>query len=478
MLGLILWTLVAPGRADCLPETGGPYWMEEGQTLAVKVTCASGRSDAWDVTPLPSGATFDRVTGELRFSPRLDQAGVHHLSVRAASTGEVAALVIGVADRFDDPANVPIVSPREYTHEMGLPVVHLTVPPDLGEEFRAATVVYRGHVHRAEAKVRGRSSLEYPKQHYTLKFAGKDRFHEPAVGIHGRRKMALTSTFDDNSLVRQRMAFELWNRASPGTVRIRTSSVVVYLNGRYHGVYTLGDHIDDDLLAGEGFAPTGPLFKAVGHDAKFAPGPFPHAAFEKRGRGGFGELEALAALVGGADDVTFRAQIGRRIHLEDVRAWFALATTIQAMDTLAKNAYYFRDGQTGRFRVVLWDFNHSFGQDWMTAREPPRLEPAYLATWNHLFERLLADPVLGPETRAQAASLLRNELALPSVLALFDGLASEVAVSAPRDERRWRLQYLAFPRWSARGDFTDFTREITYTRRWIQDRWYHLLVGA
>src|SRR6185503_8108549 len=112
------------------------------------------------------------------------------------------------------------------------------------DDYTPAIITFRGHRFTGEAKYRGGASLGYPKLSFTLKFADDDLFSEPGSGFVDRRKVVLTSTFDDNSYVRQRMAFELWNRLDPEHLQIRQASAVVFVNGEYRGLYALTDHVD------------------------------------------------------------------------------------------------------------------------------------------------------------------------------------------------------------------------------------------
>ena len=45
--------------------------------------------------------------------------------------------------------------------------------------------------------------------------------------------------------------------------------MVVYLDGVYFGLYTMTDHIDDELMQASGLLETGNLYKAINHDANF-----------------------------------------------------------------------------------------------------------------------------------------------------------------------------------------------------------------
>jgi spore coat protein H len=467
----------------CTPTIGGRAWVEEGEALSVTVRCATGLPLAQaglSFAALPRGATYSHG-GQLLWRPGLDQAGLHRLMVRAP--GESAALEIGVLDRFDHPANVPVVAPADYPEELGVPVMHLAfVPSAHPGQYARATVVFRGQRYQAKIKVRGRSSLQYPKKNYTITFTGHRRFSEPAAGMVGRRRIALTTSFDDNSQIRQRLAFEVWNRLAPGGIQIRHFAAVVFVDGRYHGLYTVTDHVDPDLLEAEGISRRGSLFRAVTHEADFGPGPFRREAFEKRSGfrgpawlGTYDELAGLWAFVAATEPARFAAQAGGRLALGEYRAWLIAVTALEAEDSLAKNAFHYHDPASGRWRVAPWDFNQSWGQNWVTGRERPDHDPAALVARNHLFARLWEEPGLAAETRAAYAAALRREIALPVIHGLVDRFAGEVAAAARRDERRWRAEYLAFPGWRERRDFTDFAGEVAYLHRWIGERWAYLL---
>jgi hypothetical protein len=83
----------------------------------------------------------------------------------------------------------------------------------------------------------------------------------------------LTSTFDDNSYVRQKLSYDLWAAlaASADRPRLapRTFFAVVYLNAEYHGLYVAVDRIDDEFVEQMGLDGDGELFKAVEHTANW-----------------------------------------------------------------------------------------------------------------------------------------------------------------------------------------------------------------
>jgi hypothetical protein len=473
-----------PPPGACLPEGGGPHWIEEGETLTVNLMCGSGRTDAaFAVDGLPEGAIFDAASSRVTFSPRLDQAAVYRFQIAVPSTGESAFVQVGVADRFDHPANVGVRDPVAYAAEAGLPVMHLVVDEAVGrEDYKPATITYRGHVYSGEAKLRGRSSLEYPKRNYTLKFAKADPFNEPELGggLTGRRRLALITTFDDNSYIRHRLAFELWNRLEP-TIKLRHFSTVLYVNGRYQGLFVAVDHVDEDLFGAAGLSKKGNLYKALDHVGNFLAGDFPDESMEKKdGKppqgqpGSHDDLRALFDFIANADLERFRREAPTLLHLPDYRAWMIAVLSMQATDTLGKNAYHYHDPAGGPWRVVIWDFNASFGQNWDTRREISTTDLKLILPLNRLFMRLWDDPVLGPETKELWRQALAGPISRDVMLRLCEQYGAESRGAALRDERRWRKEYLAFSRWADRTDLTDFNAELGYVCRWIGEHWTHL----
>jgi hypothetical protein len=484
-----------PGPPKCAPAAGagGPYWIVESETVAFTVACATGLAlEPGDLTAgaLPAGATFDGQTGAFAFTPGLDQAAVYDLAFSVSSTNESIHVKIGVADKWDDPANVPVVDPLAYPEELGLPVLFLSPAPTT-KEYTPAEVVYRGHAYAASAKLRGAASLYYPKNSYTIELPKDDKLDEPdeAGGFEDKRKIVLISTFDDNSYVRQRLAYDLWNKLDPGHLQIQTYSAVVYLNGQYFGLYTVSDHIDGFLMEDHGYRKDGNLYKAVDHDANFAltsiqnggaPKQTLHQGYVKREGtplegepGAFADLEALVSFVATSDSPTFLAQIDTWIDRRDYEDWWIFVTFAMADDSAGKNSYHYRDPvANGPFRYAPWDFNASFGQTWQTDREPASVLVDYV--WaNKLFERLLAEPTLGPPLRARYDAVLHDQYALEEVLGLVDGYVARIDRSARRDEAKWGSAYQSYGGWSWRSNFTTYEGEIAYLKAWLTERWQY-----
>lgn len=477
-----------PPAVHCEPAAGGPYWLLEGESLTTAaITCATGTVLAgsdFTIEPMPQGAKYDPATATLSWTPTLAQGAVYELTITAVPSGETGTLKIGVADRWDDPNNVPVQDWDVYTEEYGLPVLHLESDPGINPDlYTPATVHYRGHTYVAEAKWRGAASLGYPKKSFTLEFAKDDKFNEPAYagGFVDKRKVVLISTFDDNAYVRQRLAYELWNILDPEHLQIQVYSGVVFQNGVYHGLYTFSDHVDGYLMEDHGLDQAGNLYKARTHDANFrlANKGTPHQGLTKEEGtpldgepGAYADLDDLVTFVATASDKNFHAQLDGRIDRRDYEDWWIFVSLIMADDSAGKNSYHYHDPVLkGLWRFAPWDFNDSFGQTWQTARKGFDAAPEGYVWANELFARLLKSPTYGGPLRARYGAALKGVYAVDAVLERYDAMVDETAASGLRDQGRWAVEYQTYGGWNFRNDFTDYDEEVLFLRQWIIDRW-------
>jgi CotH protein len=483
----------------CQPRgSGGPFYLTEGGAIRIGIECGTGLvlpGEQLLPSNLPPNASFDAATRSITFTPGLDQAGVYTLDV-AAGPNDTGQIQVQVADRFDAPGNVP-VNPLTYTEELGLPVVHLNVDATINDqEYAPATITYRGHTFAgAEAKYRGQTSLGYPKKSFTLKFAKDDRFGDAlrVAGFTDKRRVTLTTTFDDNSNVRARLAFELWNRLGADHIQLQTYSAVVYLNGEFWGLYTVTDHVDDNLMKDNGLSEEGNLYKARTHDANFrltrADDPqLPKESLSEgytkeegtpvEGEpGANADLEDFVSWVATSTSDTFLTELGTRLVQREYEDWWLLVSLIIAGDSAGKNSYHYRDPRAdatdGRFHVLPWDFNDAFGQTFYNdhaGREADR-DPEELAEYNRLFERLLEEPTTRSSLISRYRSVLANEWELGSVLQAFDAWAAENEGVALRDESKWAASYADYFAGARSTPLTTHAEEMAYVRQWIIDRW-------
>lgn len=490
----------------CQPGAAGPdelfqdaYWLTEGESIEIVVACQLADApaltgDDFAFETLPAGATYDPATATLSWTPGLDQAAVHDLVLSVPGLAdaldqdlddardESSTIRIGVADRFDDPDNLPIADPYTYTHEYGVPVFHLLATPDDPDAYTPTRIIHQGRAYTAEAKQRGRTSLGYPKNSYTLKFPKNYLLSEPEHDFLEKQRVVLTQPFDDNSYLRTRLAFDAWNLLDP-TVQVQSYSAVVYIEGQFMGVYTASDHIDSDLMAAHGLPEAGNLYKATNHDANFRletlrgdPKTTPHQGYEKKSGlpeagqpGAFDDLDQLVQFVATSSDGEFAADLARHIDIDDYMSWLVLVSFTSAGDSGGKNSYHYHHTGT-LWKAIPWDFNGSFGQAWNTRRTS--VESVDYFEWtNEIFTRMRADPAMAEILSRRFRSALDGPFAADAWNGRIDAYLDELPDPViARDQARWGELMLTFDPWSDREDLTTPAEEIDYIRTWLTER--------
>jgi spore coat protein H len=455
-----------------------PAYVVEGEPVEVRVTCTGeGTADTFVVRDLPPGATFDGRA--LTWTPGYGDAGEYVLDVY--STGDeqdAGTITIGVADAWDAPENEP-VDPLTYTTEWGVPVVHLERPPGTNHETDvASTLTYGGHTYDIQLKYRGAASAYYPKLSYTVSFPKDDEFDDEDAGFENRRKIVLTTLFDDNTYIRQQLCYEIWNALDPARHSVQTLSVVVYIDGEYEGLYLLSDHIDGEYFEDWGYSEDWNLYKAVDHQANFystyngAQKSSWHAGYEKQEGpdGDWSDLDAFVQWAATTDETTFRDELYDRFAENELIDWWILVRFTEADDSGGKNAYLYFDPGTGLIHHVPWDFNHSLGQTWQTEREAASTD--YDFFWsNNLFSRALGDGQLAPVWEARMRAALDGPLSAEALDALIDAHEAQLGPSIARDWAKWGDQYRTYSGWYWRSDWTEPDEEMTYLRDWVRERW-------
>lgn len=481
----------ATAAGACAPSiVAVPAQPEEGESVAMRVACGGDApADDRGVLWVPSIDSTGDAAGT--WTPALDEAG-HHVFFAATWTAdpevppETTVLDLDVADAWDDPKNVP-VDPTTYTDEWGIPVLHLSTKESLGGDYVPATTVFGGATYAMEAKYRGAASYGYPEKSFTLRFDDKDKIDLEDQGMGHRDHLVLVTTFDDNSLLRQKLVYDLWaalaeDAGATGRLVPRSFFVVLYIDGSYFGLYLAIDHIDDEFARDMGYTGDGNMYKAVDHNGNFyrtsvygGTKSTLHDGYEKKEglpADDFSDLESLVAFSADSDDDTFRKEAPDWIAVDEFTDWLFLVLYTSAYDSGGKNSYLYDDapGTDIEFHFAPWDMNESFGQGWQTDRLDAS---ASLSRWrgvNGIFAHLIDQPDSAAEIEARALHLLDDgPLERASVDARIDALTAQLGRHLDRSWAKWGDDYRTYGGWSWRDDFTTPEDEVDYIRDWLDD---------
>jgi spore coat protein H len=471
--------------ADCEPSVVvADAHVVEGDQVVVTAACAGPEPAAWSLEPLelPAGALWDPAAGALTWRTGLEDGGRHELVFVVRPQFETDAIpesvtaTVWVADAIDDPANVP-PDPATYTEEWGLPVIHVSPHGWLSDSYVTADVYFQGERYDAEVKIRGASSYYYPKNSYTLNF-GEVNLDASDYGLPDKDHLVLTTPFDDNSYVRQKLAYDVWQEMAAywddQRLTIRTFFAVLYMDGGYVGLYTAMDHVDDQFIGDMGYNREGNVYKAVNHDANFYRKANLTSGYEKTegDPGDWSDLEALVYFTGQDDTATFLDEADQWINLEEFMDWLLFVHFTSSDDSGGKNSYLYNDPADTAWRYAPWDFNHSFGQTWQTIRLGPDVYNSFKST-NAVFNHIQSDPEADAALWDRLHQMMKDGPLSPGwFVETLDDYYAQIDDSAARDWSRWGDSYYSYWYYVRNGcaDCLDYEGEKQYLYDWLAER--------
>lgn len=233
----------------------------------------------------------------------------------------------------------------------------------------------------------------------------------------GRRRLALNAMATDPTQAREWLAWDLIRRL--GTIGPQVEFRRLYVNGAYIGLYLDIEWMDEAMFArlgldqGSFFQPNdegfcGDLTPASLTQAEFCWSRlFPREA----------DLSPLRALIAEIDTTPaerFDAFLDQRFDAQSVIDWLLINLLTQDGDTYNKN-YFLHLSKDGRWRVIPWDYDLSWGRVADVALPFPRMiyndffqytYPPDLGAQNPLKDKALANPRLYARLLARLREVL------------------------------------------------------------------------
>ncbi len=487
---------IDPGDS-CQPQAdiADPFYLE-GDRVSFSMSCGSGaeRQDySLSITGLPSGASFDEQTWEVDWQTGYADGARYDLLLAARPADEQggfpesAVASFWVADAVGNPENEPVVA-AEYTEEWGLPVFHFEPSGSLTSTHIPADLTVMGHLYHVEMKVRGAYSSGFPKQSYTVRFSDED-LDASHWDMGNKDHLYVITPFDDNSYVRQKLAYDMWQAIADHWKRDRlaprTFFGVAYMNGAYHGLYLFSDRPDDHFAQEMGLSSEGNLYKAVNHDANFfrtgsgggLKGTL-HDGYEKKEGPpeDWSDIDALVAFCADSSDDEFYAQADEWMRSDEFMDWFIFVHHTSSDDSAGKNSYLYNDPEAFEFRYCPWDFNHSFGQGWYTYRVPSNSYNDF-KSYNAIFAHFQNGEEASEELWGRFWELMNEgPLRLEWLHEKLDSYYEQMERNAERDWEVWGSTFHSS--WSSYNP-NDYLQEREYLYQWLEERdeWMHYYHG-
>jgi len=193
---------------------------------------------------------------------------------------------------------------------------------------------------------------------------------------HGIEKMDLNADVNDPSLVRSKLAWELYRYLGvPGS---RSNHVLLYINNDFYGVYLNTEHIDERYVKSRFDNNDGNLFRNLWPaDLVYLGSSQEDYKYEYDGRRAYAlrtnekwdDYEDLATLISSLDQYSgneLKAELEGLINVQQYLKALAVDVMSGNWDGYAgdKNNYYlYRDQVSGRFEYIPYNLENSFGID-------------------------------------------------------------------------------------------------------------------
>ncbi len=246
--------------------------------------------------------------------------------------------------------------------------------------FVPAEVFYEGKEwYRVGVRFKGNSSLQTSWRNGILKLSFKLDFDEfedeyPQIDnqrFYGFKKLSLKNNFDDSSMLREKVAADVFMNA--GLAMSHTAFCTVYVDHgdgpQYFGLYTLVEEVDDTVIETQFSSDEGNLYKPDGDAASFASGTYDEDEYVKKtneDEANFTDVSSLLSILHDgsrtSDAATWRTNLDAVLDTDVFLKYLAVNTVIQNWDTYGRmthNYFLYNNPETSKLTWIAWDNNEA-----------------------------------------------------------------------------------------------------------------------
>ncbi len=310
--------------------------------------------------------------------------------------------------------------------------------------FVPAEVFYNGiEWYRVGVRFKGNSSLQTSWQSGILKLSLKLDFDEfegdyPQIDnqrFYGFKKLSLKNNFDDKSMLREKVATDVFRNA--GLVASHTAFYTLYVdhgNGpQYFGLYTLVEEVDDTVLDTQFSDNDGNLYKPDGDAASFAFGTFNEDEYVKKTNeddADFSDVQSLLSILHDDSRITnpadWRANLESTLDTDVFLKYLAVNTVVQNWDTYGRmthNYFLYNNPDTSKLNWIPWDNNESLQFGKMQGSLPLDFSNMNTAEWP-LIGYLYQDSVYKAQYDMYVQEVVNDAFSISNVQALYASYSS------------------------------------------------------
>jgi len=224
-------------------------------------------------------------------------------------------------------------------------------------------------------RIKGNASRNNDKKSYKLSF---NEFNKEA-SYRGYKKISVNAFWNDPTHLRAHLATELFHAMEIPVARC--SFADIYINGKYQGLYNLVEQVDEIFLKDRFGTEEGNLYKCYSPaDLKFlGEDPREYRKLEEenqkvyelktnRKEKDFSGLVELISLLNNTPTNQLAEALEKRFDVDSYLKIMAIDVLIGNWDSplfSASNFYLYDNPETGKFELIPYDFDNTFGIDWV-----------------------------------------------------------------------------------------------------------------
>lgn len=280
---------------------------------------------------------------------------------------------------------------------MQIPEYQLFIHPSNRSELRkdiwqddpvAAKLTINKKKYAIDLAYRGSHIRDLRKKSYHVTFY-KPTMYRLAKEIHWNAE------FKDPSFIRNKFSFDFFDEI--GCLAPKSRFVFLKINGKNEGLYLELESVDEFFLSNRNL-PNGAIFYAVDGDANYSlmsdldkkVKESLNLGYEKKYGTELDEihLQQLILSINTIPKDKFETEIVKYINIEQYLRWLAGVVFTQNFDGFVHNYALYRNGETGLFEVIPWDYDATWGRD--VDGETMREDYLRIQGFNTLTARILA----------------------------------------------------------------------------------------
>ncbi|MDC0178116.1 CotH kinase family protein [Polaribacter sp.] len=318
--------------------------------------------------------------------------------------------------------------------------------------FVPGEVFYEGKQwYKVGVRFKGNSSLQSTWKDGNLKLSFKldfDEFEDTYTQIddqrfYGFKKLSLKNNFNDKSMLREKVATDIFKNAGLATSHSAFYTVYVdHGNGPiYFGLYTLTEEVDNTVIKSQFINNDGNLYKPDGDAATFASGTYDEDEYVKKTNeeeADFSDVSSLLSILHDGtrttDSATWRTNLDAVFDTDIFLKYLAVNTIIQNWDTYGRmthNYFIYNDPETSKLTWIPWDNNEAFQTGKQGGSYPLNFSGLNTSEWP-LIGYLYQDDVYKAKYDAYVEEVINgafNETIIQALYTTYAALIEEYATS-------------------------------------------------